>query len=112
MLCADLICVHWKDQSGRAQKSMANLEDISLSGVCIQMDNPLPPDTAVRITSDKVEFEGTARYCVFRETGYFIGVQFESGCTWSQRQFRPKHLLDPRKLMAVNTKRAGRSKVQ
>jgi hypothetical protein len=58
----------------------------------------------MRITYPKGELVGIVRYCVFREIGYFLGVEFEDGCRWSQRHFRPQHLLDPRKLVirAVN----------
>jgi hypothetical protein len=42
---------------------------------------------------------GKVRYCVFREIGYFLGVEFEPGHRWSQKQFRPQHLLDPRRLV-------------
>jgi hypothetical protein len=36
---------------------------------------------------------------VFREIGYFLGVEFEPGSQWSQRSYRPQHLLDPRRLV-------------
>jgi hypothetical protein len=42
---------------------------------------------------------GIIRYCVLREGGYFLGVQFEEGCRWSTQHFRPQHLLDPRQLI-------------
>jgi hypothetical protein len=37
---------------------------------------------------------------VFREIGYFLGIEFDSGVRWSQRDFKPQHLLDPRKLVS------------
>ncbi len=107
MLCADLVDVHWKDQAGRTRRAVANLEDISLSGACIQVDRPIPLNTGVRITYPKGEFMGLVRYCVFREIGYFLGVEFDSGSRWSQRQYKPQHLLDPRRL--VNRGRNGKS---
>ena len=113
MLCADLIGVHWTNQSGESQLALANLEDISNSGACLQLDAPVPAETVVRLEHADVELEGRVRYCVFRETGYFLGVQFEPGSRWSKRQFRPKHLLDPRTLVARYPKRARNgSKVQ
>jgi len=99
MLCADLIEVRWKDRHGRVKSLMANLEDISASGACLQVETPVPEQTVVRFDIPKAELEGRVRYCVFRETGYFLGVQFEPGFRWERRQFRPKHLLDPRRLM-------------
>jgi hypothetical protein len=49
---------------------------------------------------------GKVRYCVFREIGYFLGVEFEPGNRWSLRSYKPQHLLDPRKLVNRATKNA------
>lgn len=102
--------VTWKDKSGLRRAALANLEDISLSGACLQMETPVPHDTLVRIAHPKTKLEGRVRYCVFRETGYFLGVQFEPGSKWSRQAFRPKHLLDPRRLVAISIKRAMEKK--
>lgn len=117
MLCADLISVFWKDKNGRPRKALANLEDISLSGMCLQVDAPVPRETLLRIAHPKSRFEARVRYCVFRDTGYYLGVEFQPGFRWSQRRFRPKHLLDPRDLLTLSPKgndkrRAGSRRVQ
>jgi len=78
---------------------VANLEDISLSGACLQMDLAIPQRTSLRITYPKGELAGRVCYCVFREIGYFVGVEFDPGCRWSQLSFEPLHLLDPRRLV-------------
>jgi hypothetical protein len=105
MLCADLVDVQWKDQSGRTRRGVANLEDISLSGACLQVDRPVPHGTILRMSYPNGELSGIVKYCVFREIGYFLGVEFEAGSHWSQRHFRPQHLLDPRRLVARVTGR-------
>ena len=99
MLCADLVDIHWKDKAGRTRRAVANLEDISLSGACVQVDAPIPLETNLRITYPKGELYGRVCYCVYREIGYFLGVEFEPGVRWSIRQYRPQHLLDPRRLV-------------
>ncbi|MEO8025522.1 MAG: PilZ domain-containing protein [Bryobacteraceae bacterium] len=99
MLCADMVDVQWKDQSGRTRHSVANLEDISLSGACLQMDKPIQLNSTVRITYPNGVLNGRIRYCVFREIGYFLGVEFDPGCRWSQKEFQPQHMLDPRRLL-------------
>jgi hypothetical protein len=111
MLCADLVDVQWKDKGGRTKRTVANLEDISLSGACLQLDVPIPLQTLVRITYPRGELLGKIRYCVFREIGYFLGVEFEPGCRWSQRQFRPQHLLDPRRLISRALNRIDRDPI-
>jgi hypothetical protein len=103
MLCADLVDVVWKDKTGRKRRTVANLEDISLSGACLQMDAPVPLQTTVLISFPKGELQGQVRYCVYREIGYFLGVQFEPGSKWSLRSFKPQHLLDPRRLVNRTT---------
>jgi len=108
MLCADLVDVRWKDKSGRTRRAVANLEDISLSGACLQMEMQIPMYSIVRINYPKGEFSGVVRYCHYREIGYFVGVQFEPGTKWSQRSFKPLHLLDPRTLVRRAAGRADK----
>ena len=108
MLCADLVDMQWKDKNGRTRRAVANLEDISLSGACVQVDKPIPLNTTVRLSYPKGDLQGKVCYCVYREIGYFLGIEFEAGCRWSLRQFRPQHLLDPRRLVTRVTGRLFR----
>jgi hypothetical protein len=108
MLCADLVDIQWRDKAGRIRRTVANLEDISLSGACIQVDLPIPIDTPLCINYPRGELQGKVCYCVYREIGYFLGVEFEPGIRWSMRQFRPQHMLDPRRLVARALSRAVR----
>ena len=122
MLCADMVNVQWKDKSGRTRKLVANLEDISISGACLQLDVPVPLQTVMRITyrKGKVEgkvlgrLEGKVQYCVYHQIGYFVGVEFGEGYRWSQREFKPQHMVDPRRLTvrAVKSKKVERIGVQ
>jgi hypothetical protein len=108
MLCADLVDVRWKDGTGRVRRSVANLEDISLSGACVQMDHPVPLQTTLQINYPKGELQGRVCYCIYREIGYFLGIEFDPGYRWSQKIFRPQHLLDPRRLVNRAAQRAIR----
>ena len=74
MLCADMVDVQWTDKAGKIRKGVANLEDISLSGACLQFDQPIPLQTGLRINHGKGELMGIVRYCVYREIGYFLGI--------------------------------------
>jgi len=80
--------------------------------MCLQLDTPVPRETLLRIAHPKSRFQARVRYCVYRDTGYFVGVEFESGFRWSLRRFRPKHLLDPRELLALSQKRRGNEQNQ
>ena len=52
-----------------------------------QVDAPIPIETTLRICYPKGELQGRVCYCVFREIGYFLGIEFEPGFRWSMRQF-------------------------
>jgi hypothetical protein len=99
MLCAEIVQVVWQDASGRTRRSVANLEDISLSGLCLQVENPIPTDTPIAMEYGDGELVGTVRYCRFQEWGYFLGIELLDGCRWSSQHFRPQHLLDPLDLL-------------
>ena len=58
MLCADLVDIQWRDQNNRNRRGVANLEDISLSGACIQVERPVPLGSAIRITYPSGELTG------------------------------------------------------
>ena len=98
MMCADMVEVYWRDQAGKRRHVTALLEDIAASGACLQFETPVPVGAVVEWQSPKLEFRGTVRYCVYREIGYFVGIEFIASSKWSKRAYRPHHLFDPRRL--------------
>ena len=99
MLCADLVEICWRDKAGKAQKAIANLEDISVSGACLQLDLAVPLQTTIQIGYPKGKLHGRVRYCVYREIGYFLGVEFDPGQKWTKSAFKPQYMFDPRQLV-------------
>ena len=99
MLCADMVEVSWKDEFGKKRRMTGLLEDISPSGACLQLETAVPIGVELRWASPKQEFRGHVRYCVYREIGYFVGVEFESTSKWNKRAYRPQHLLDLQRLV-------------
>ncbi len=99
LMCAELVEVLWEDESGRRRSRVANLEDISLAGICLQTENELRAGTRIRMQYGDGELVGVVRYCVFRGFGYFLGIQLEEGSRWSSQHYRPQHLLDPQELV-------------
>jgi hypothetical protein len=63
------------------------------------LEIPVPLGVEIRWNSPRQEFKGSVRYCVYREIGYFVGVEFESTSRWSKKTFTPQHLLDPQTLL-------------
>ncbi len=102
MMCADLVDVRWKDHLGHWQRTIANLEDISVSGACLQVDEELPLGTAVQIAYPEGELAGMIKYCVYREIGYFLGVEFADQKKWNAHRFKPQYMFDPRRLMDMD----------
>ncbi|MBV9269161.1 MAG: hypothetical protein JO061_23530 [Acidobacteriaceae bacterium] len=99
LLCAELVQLTYRDEAGHQRRRIANLEDISLCGACLQLEKRIPDSTRLVIRYGDGELKGIVKYCTFRDTSYFIGVEFEEGCRWSTKHFRPQHLLDPRELV-------------
>jgi hypothetical protein len=99
LLCAELVELNWLDARGRSQRRVANLEDISLSGVCLQIECTIPSGTPVYVRYGDGELLGSVRYCRFEGLGYFLGVELADGCKWSSQHYRPEHLLDPADLV-------------
>ena len=104
MMCADMVEVRWKDHSGGERGTTAILEDICSSGACLQMEEPIPLGVRIRWDEPKQAFQGYVRYCVYREIGYFVGVEFDASFKWSKKAFKPQHLLDLHALVAHSKK--------
>jgi len=92
-LCADLVKVQWKEESGTTQSEWAILEDISPSGACLEIEKLIAPGTAVSLQFSNDQCQATVKYCKCDEVKYLLGVQFEQGYRWSRRKFKPQHLI-------------------
>ena len=68
------------------------------------MESAVPLAAEVHWNSPRHEFSGRVRYCVYREIGYFVGVEFEPSSKWSRKAFRPQHLLDLKRLLEQSKK--------
>ena len=108
MLCADMVDICWTGAEGRKSRSTALLEDISAHGACLQLEFDMPLGTEVAIEHDNIRIVGTVRYCVYREIGYFAGVEFQAGSEWSRSSFTPDHMLDLEQLVLRSAKRASK----
>jgi hypothetical protein len=88
-----------RDQAGRRRKATGLLEDISASGACLQLETSVPLEEEILGESPQQAFAGRVRYCVYREIGCFVGVEFEPESRWSKETYQPQHLLDLQRLM-------------
>jgi hypothetical protein len=104
-LCSDLIEVRL--EGAEPAELTANLEEISPSGACVQFEEAVPAGARVCLKLGRRKFRGLVQYCVSDEIGYFAGVQFDAGQKWSRKIYEPKHLLDPTKVIARESKTSG-----
>jgi len=108
MLCADMVTIRWSDAAGRPHEDTALLEDIAQRGACLQVEKALPLDTEIALEHGKARMRGVVRYCVYREIGYFVGIQFTPDSEWSRSMFTPQHLLDLEQLVLDSAKKASK----
>jgi hypothetical protein len=104
-MCAELVEAHWNDKAGRLPGDAANLEDISLSGACVQLETPVEKGTRITVNYGDGEMPATSALAWIETWAYFLGLQFENGCEWSTKRFRPQSMLDPRELVLRAAKR-------
>lgn len=109
LLCADLVELIWCDSSGVERRRIGNLEDISLFGMRLQLESPLCTGTRVRVLYGDGELSGVVRYALRRDSAHFIGVELDKDSGWLRKEFTPKHLLDPHRVMPRAIDRRGNS---
>jgi hypothetical protein len=107
MLCAELVELAYRDAAGYDRRCVANLDDISRTGACVQLDSRIPDGGSVKIRYRGGELLGVVRYCGFRDGCYFLGIEFGPNCRWSPGSFVPEHLLDVRELVENAMRRAS-----
>jgi|ERR1035441_2472437 hypothetical protein len=92
-MCADLvnILIHHEDRT--VQEAMANLEDISRSGACVQLEAAVRVGADIEIVCAACRFKGKVRNCRYAETGFDVGVAFDTPGAWDVSRYEPAHLL-------------------
>ena len=92
-MCADLvnILIHHEDRT--VEETIANLEDISRSGACVQLQEAVRVGADIEIVCSMCRFKGKVRNCRFVEGGYDVGVAFDNPRAWDVRRYQPAHLL-------------------
>jgi hypothetical protein len=93
-MCSDLVKIVVHDAGRPPAEVVANLEDISPSGACLQLDEAIRQGAEVELVCSACRVKGRVRHCRFTEIGYDVGVEFMDRGTWSRGQFEPRHLMD------------------
>jgi hypothetical protein len=92
-MCAELVNIVIHDEDQTVQQTTANLEDISRSGACVQLEKAVRVGADIEIVCSTCRFKGKVRNCRFAETGYDVGVAFDTPGAWDVSRYQPAHLL-------------------
>ena len=92
-LCAQLIKMAWASESESHRSDWAILGDISPSGACLEIDEPIPVNAVVELEFGFDRCMAVVQYCKYDKVNYLLGVRFEPGYRWSSRRWEPKHRI-------------------
>ena len=80
LLDCELVIVHWKD-GDRDLQQLGNAEDVSLGGMRVHVDHPIPVGSAVKISYESLFSDmltGTVKHRVEGPEGVSLGIGFET----------------------------------
>jgi hypothetical protein len=89
-----LLKIRWTDETGKPRREIATLEDISSTGLCLKVENPIPRDTIITILYPSGQYQGRIKHCDAYMDWFFVGVEFLPGYRWTKEHFAPAHLLE------------------
>ena len=83
----------WPQELGASRTDWAILGDISPSGACIEIDEPIPVNAVVELEFGHDRCLAVVQYCKYDKVSYVLGVQFKQGYQWSSSRWEPKHRI-------------------
>ena len=91
----ELVMVGWQEGTTRL-KQLGNVEDVSLHGMGVLVQQDLPVGTSVTISyEEEAELAGVVRHHAERESDYFLGIEFAHSSKDSLLHFLPDLLVRP-----------------
>ena len=92
-MCAELVNILICHEDQTVEEAIANLEDISPSGACVQLEKAVRLGTDIEIVCSTCRFKGKVRNCRYAGGGYDVGVAFDNSRAWDASRYEPAHLL-------------------
>jgi PilZ domain len=89
---AELVMLSW-DENGTTFRQLGSVENLSLNGVGIIVDDALPVGTTVTMTYGEGELTAVIRHCTALSEGHSIGVEFVGSSRASALHFHPELLV-------------------
>jgi hypothetical protein len=74
----------WADAGGLDHRAVGRCRDVSISGLRLEVDQPIPLRTLVTFRVESPAFEGSAtvRHCTRVGFGWVCGLEFSCGLRW------------------------------
>jgi PilZ domain len=91
---SELVTLEW-EQDGMRSQQLGNVEDVSLDGMGIVLDSPLPVGTCVTVSYGQGELSAIVRHCSRLIDGVYVGIEFTGDSKGSTLHFDPKLLIWP-----------------
>lgn len=87
--------VMWTDRQGHERFATARSIDVCESGIRIQVPEPLPERSYVRLRADKIALAGSAsvRTCLKKGTKFVVGLEFSGGMAWKRPRATTAHAV-------------------
>jgi hypothetical protein len=92
-MCSELVNILIRHEDQTEQEAIANLEDISRSGACVQLDEAVRLGADIEIVCSTCRFKGKVRNCRYAGSRYDVGVAFDHPGAWDASRYEPAHLL-------------------
>jgi hypothetical protein len=94
LLDSELVMIGWVERQ-MTLKQLGNVNDISLGGMGIRVDHPLPVGTSVTICYDSPNgmLTGTVRHHSKGLDGHFLGIELDGLSKDSMLHFQPELLV-------------------
>jgi hypothetical protein len=92
-LCSELVIIATRHR-GRDSQAVGNLEAIGEWTLVVLTQEPLRHGTEISIKTNSHVMNGIVERCkVVAQLGYYLEVRLKPESRWSERWFKPKHLL-------------------
>ena len=92
--CSQHVSIVCLDRDGWSHTVSGNLEEIDEGSAVVLAEAPVPIGKKVRVVCGGNQLNGSIAASVYDEVlGFFIEVQFDLDSQWSERRFKPRHLL-------------------
>ncbi len=95
--------VGWQDETGAPKSVLTRSFDISETGICFELFQPLRPRTDLMLRCEKIALQTRAvvRYCSQKGLKYSIGVEFAGGYRWVAPSEEVRRVLDEADMLMV-----------